>query len=431
MSTSPVSMVTSRWPALLDWTRTNPKRTDQLLAAMFSALMIASIALGYFTRSVEVRDRMTWWSIPLAILSVALTAFRRVVPEWQFLGTTTLYLMAGVGNVPDDAVGLVAIWIALYSVSAYGGRHRNTARVAGSTILLGAFIWWVGVDGAGEPDSVRGPAVAYTIAVTTGLIASAWLFGDTMRIRRAQADALESRTKELEIARARDAVQAVTEERLRIARELHDVLAHHVTVIGVQAAAAGRVLDRQPDKAREALSSIETSSRETIGELQRLLGFLRSDHPTSPSGAIADPEPPQPALGSVMQLIEEARATGQDVTVSVSGDLQTLPGSVSLSGYRIVQEALSNVRRHASDAKVMIEVLVRPAYVHLLIENSRSPGFASTSAASSGAAGSTGHGLMGMRERARLVGGDLSAGPTPTGGWRVLAALPTTAAPLP
>lgn len=408
------------WGRVLDTAKRRPLATDALLAAMFCALIIMSMTLGWWLRGPDQRD-VAMWAPPLAVLSMAPIAARRVRPEAQFLVTTFVYLIAAAGNVPDDVVGIIAIWVSLYSVGVYGGGSRNPVRALGTATVLAALAWWLWTDSSADIAAARGPAFAYSMALSAGLIASAWLLGDTARIRLAQAADLAQRAAELEIERDLNAASAVTQERVRIARELHDVLAHHVTVIGVQAAAAERVLDRDPGLAKKALAGIATASRETVDELQRLLGFLRSDGDPS----AGDPAPPQPALSQVGRLVADARSAGQLVDLHADGDLEALPGSVSLSAFRIVQEALTNARRHAPGAPVTVQISVRQGLVHLAVENGR-PLTAPMAVGSS-----TAHGLVGMRERVRLVGGDLAYGPTDDGGWRVVATLPLMAASIP
>ncbi len=268
--------LSGRWERFLDWTRRRPATSDAALALCMSVLMAVSVVLGYWSQQTSERNIRSW-SMALAVLAMVPFAFRRRWPEAHFLVTTTAYMVAVVGNVPDDLLGLIAIWVALYSVGVYGGRFRTVVRAIGVTGIVVLFVLWLLTATADSPSDTRGPAVVYSVGIALGLLCTAWLFGDTMRIRRQQADDLARRAAELELERDRNAAQAVTEERLRIARELHDVLAHHVTVIGVQAAAAERVLDRDPARARGALGSIADASRETVDELQRLLGFLRSD----------------------------------------------------------------------------------------------------------------------------------------------------------
>jgi signal transduction histidine kinase len=210
--------------------------------------------------------------------------------------------------------------------------------------------------------------------------------------------------------------RAVEDERLRIARELHDVVAHHVSLMGIQAAAARRVMTSRPDEAAAALLAIEASSREATAEMQRLLGMLRSEGPDDLDGQLG--------LDHVDVLVDRARSAGMTAELAVDGERPSdLAGILDRSAFRIVQEALTNAVKHAPGAHVAIAVRYRPGVVELDIANG-----AGRPDRQGGGDTAGGHGLIGMRERAALFGGDLRAGPSADGGWRVHATLPTTMA---
>ena len=205
---------------------------------------------------------------------------------------------------------------------------------------------------------------------------------------------------------------AVVYERARIARELHDLVAHAMAIIVLQAQAGGRVLDGDVEAARRAFADIESTGREGLTELRRLLDILLVEVPP-------EDVDPRPGLEQVERLAQRVRDAGLPVELSVSGDPRPLPAGVDISAYRIVQEALTNTLKHAGRASASVGVSYRPGEVELSI-------------CDDGAAGprepwrdAPGHGLIGMRERARLFGGSLDAGPSPTGGFRVRAVLPT------
>jgi signal transduction histidine kinase len=206
--------------------------------------------------------------------------------------------------------------------------------------------------------------------------------------------------------------QAALAEKGRIARELHDVIAHSVSVIVVQAAAAGDVFDSRPDQARSALSAIETTGRQALTELRRLLGAVDPE---------AAPTAPQPGLGRLDELVGQVRSAGLEVVVSVAGKPVELPAGVDLSAYRIVQEALTNTLRHARARVAEVSVIYRPDGVGIEVVDD---GRASLRASGDAGVASTGLGLIGMRERATVLGGSLDAGPTAHGGFRVRAHLP-------
>jgi len=243
------------------------------------------------------------------------------------------------------------------------------------------------------------------------LFGAAWWIGEVFRSRREREADLEERTRQLKIEQEENAKRAVLDERVRIARELHDVVAHHVSVMGIQAGAARKVLSKQPDKAKEALSEIETSSRQAINELHRLLGFLRPKDQVE--GVL-----PQPSLKQLDVLVKEMQNSGLPVEVKIVGKEQFIPESVDLSAYRIVQEALTNVLKHAGPAKAIVTIKYSTGMIELDINdngrgkitgNDKKPG---------------GRGIIGMKERISLHGGELKTGNMADGGFFVKAKLP-------
>ena len=238
-----------------------------------------------------------------------------------------------------------------------------------------------------------------------------WWLGNTMRIRREKEEELVERTVQLEREREENARRAVFEERVRIARELHDVVAHHVSVMGVQAGAARRVMEGQPDKAKDALSSIEAASRQAVSELQRLLGFLRQ-------GGERETVAPQPSMKHLSALVVQMREAGLQVAVTTEGEERPLPTSVDLSAYRIVQEALTNTLKHAGPANARVTVRYEDEAVEVEIMDDGG------SQARSPSRDGSGVGLIGMREQVSLHGGELEAGPRPDRGFLVRARLP-------
>jgi signal transduction histidine kinase len=414
----------SRWGRTLEAMRRHPERTDLVVTLGFTLTMIASLVAGWFTLTKTERLDVSWWAFPLASIGMTTFWYRRKAPELQFLLLTVCVVVAGAGNAPDGVVSFIGVWIALYGVGAYGGRYRNHVRALSAVLLIGTLYWFWRIDAQTTPTGIRGPELLFVLAMSASFVASAWLFGDTMRIKRAQAHDLALRAAELEVERDRNADQAVTEERLRIARELHDVLAHHVTLIGIHATAADRTLDRDPKAAKQALATIANASRETVDELQRLLWFLRT--PLEVAAEEAQPAAPQPSLANLDRLLDDVRNGGQFVSVQTSGDILALPGSVSLSAYRIVQEALTNTLRHAPGAHAKVGINVGEGWVSLDIENDRPAPAPNVAPLPLGGK----HGVIGMRERARLVGGTLTTGPTVSGGWFVSAKLPITPTPI-
>jgi signal transduction histidine kinase len=248
-------------------------------------------------------------------------------------------------------------------------------------------------------------AAAGASAVAVALAVALTAFVVERRGRR--ADELEARAARLEQEREERDRAAAAAERLRIARELHDVVAHSVSVMTVQAGAARVVLDAQPGRVRESLQAVEETGRQALAELRRLLGVLRLEEGEP---ALA----PQPGLADLDALLAQARGAGLPVQRTIEGEPAALPPGVDLAAYRIVQEALTNARRHAAAAQARVAVRYGQGIVELEITNEGRRAIP----------GEGGHGLVGMRERAALYGGELEAGPRPDGGYAVRARLP-------
>jgi signal transduction histidine kinase len=247
------------------------------------------------------------------------------------------------------------------------------------------------------------------VVAVYAVFAAAWALGDNLRTRRAYLAELEARADRLEREQQETARRAVAEEQARIARELHDVISHNVSVMVVQAAAGGDVFATRPDRAREALGSIESTGREALVELRRLLGVVRPA--VGDDGAGLEP---QPGLARLPELVEQVTAAGLRVELTVGGEPRGLPAGVDLSAYRIVQEALTNTLKHARASNAQVTIAYGDASLELEVLDDGS---------SAGIAGS-GRGIIGMRERAALLGGELTAGPRPSGGFGVRATMP-------
>jgi signal transduction histidine kinase len=303
------------------------------------------------------------------------------------------------GAAPVGGQVLFPMLVALYSVAAYTGRRAA---------VTGLLVAWVAslVHGAYDEEVLSfGELVLVDVFFFWFLGGGSWLAGRYVRSRRTEVSGFEQEREE----RAR---QAAAQERARIARELHDVIAHGVSVMGVQAAAAEQVLDTDPQQAREPLRSIQGSARDAVSELQRLLGVLR-DTDDEPSRA------PQPGLGELDALVEQLRASGLDVDVTREGWGTPLPAGIELSAYRIVQEALTNALKHAGPGHARVCVRRHPHDLEIEVRDD-----GGTAPARTPAGNGSGHGLVGMRERVALYGGTLEAGPAATGGFVVHARLP-------
>jgi signal transduction histidine kinase len=295
-----------------------------------------------------------------------------------------------------------AMLVAVYSVAAYGRRWVSLAGLVVAELGLAAV----------QLTPVRFERSSFLLFM--GVIAVAWVLGRFVGDRQVYAAQLEERTAELERAREELARRAVVEERLRLARELHDVVAHAMSVIAVQSGVGAHVAASRPEEVGKALAAIEVTSRGALEELRRLLGVLRQDSEVQASLT------PVPGLANLDSLLAEVGKAGLAVRVRVEGTPLQLPAGVDLSAYRIVQEALTNVVKHAGPAHAEVTIGYRGQEVTVeVIDDGRGAG----PPAGGGWVG-TGHGLIGMRERVAVFGGDLQVGPRPGGGFRVAARLP-------
>jgi signal transduction histidine kinase len=296
----------------------------------------------------------------------------------------------------DETTAIFAtMLIALYSVAAYA-----PARPAIASFALVLVVFGIGMAIDGKPEDV------IFVAMICG---PAWAGGRLVRAHRATAEAMSGRAEMAEREREERARAAVAEERSRIARELHDVVAHSISVMVIQAGAERRALGDEREETREVLSTIEQTGRQTLGEMRRLLGMLRrSDDELELA--------PHPSMEHVDVLIDQVREAGLPVTLTVEGEANALPAAVDLSAYRIVQEALTNAMKHAGPASARVTVRYGAEDLELDIVDDGS------GAVVNGDGG--GHGLIGMRERVTMFGGELAAGERHEGGYAVRARLP-------
>ena len=297
---------------------------------------------------------------------------------------------------------VVPLLIAFYSIAAYTTPRRALAGFA--------LAYAITVAGLYADPNVRDIAEnAVFVAIVAG---SAWAGGLMTRANRARSAQLADLAAQLQRERDEKARLAVAAERARIARELHDVVAHGISVIAVQAGAGRHALHRNPDRTQAALSAIETTARQALVEMRHMLGLLRERGDT-PSAA------PLPGLADHETLIDQARADGLSVELAIDGEARSLPPGIDLAGYRILQESLTNVRKHAPGSCAQVRIRYTPAAVEIVVQNNGPPATHGAAHASGG-----GHGLIGMRERVALYGGTLEAGPLPEGGFSVQARLP-------
>lgn len=370
------------------------------------------IAIGAIEGAVEVALRRDselepgtslWFAVPAVAIVVSALLGRR---RFAFMAPVSLWMLAAalsfvdgrlaVDNFSVFAAGMGAAFLLGNLADAVQGRVGLAVALGGASIVV-----------YNDPDHAAGELV-----FVPALFAIAWLAGFALRERAAQAEAAEERATHAERERE-EARRAVFEERVRIARELHDVVAHHVSMMGVQAGAARVVIDRDRAKAKEALSAIESSSRQAVAELHRLLGFLRQ-------AGDRDDLAPQPGLSQLPRLAASMSDSDLAVEVSIEGEMRSLPPTVDVSAYRIVQEALTNTLKHSAASRADVHVRYWPDELEVEIVDDGRPNGGSSPA-------SGGLGLIGMRERAALHGGQLSAGPAAGGGFAVKVRLPTSA----
>ncbi|EPH45495.1 putative Sensor histidine kinase YxjM [Streptomyces aurantiacus JA 4570] len=383
--------------------------------AILAAAALVCMVIGSFAEPYSERGS-TWnmhapgvLSLTLMFLAAAALVFRRRTP-WTVLATTSAFsLVELVTSGPRAPVVMCAV-IALYTVAASTNRP-TTWRIG--------LVTMTGLTGVAM---LAGPLPWYAqenlgIFAWTGMAAAA---GDAVRSRRAFIDAIRERAERAERTREEEARRRVAEERLRIARDLHDVVAHHIALVNVQAGVAAHVMDKRPDQAKEALAHVRDASRSALGELRATVGLLRQ------TGDPEAPTEPAPGLGRLDDLVDTFRHAGLPVDV-VRGDAgPTPPAAVDLAAYRIIQEALTNVQKHAGEhAKAEVSVVrVGPNLEITVLDD----GAGDDAQAADDPDRGGGHGLLGMRERVSALGGRCSAGPRYGGGFRVHAILPVATA---
>ena len=373
----------------------NQDRVDVILA-----IFLAGLAL--FT---AIQNHVNLNAVSLAVLALQTLpiAVRRRNPLRILALTgaaTTLYYVSGY----PDSTGFLGVLTAFYTVAANEPRRR--AMLAAAITTIGILVSLLGYAAFSSLQSW-----ATSLGSTFFFFSVAWLVGDNLRVRRAYTKELEDRATDLMAEREDRASMAVIEERARIARELHDVVAHYVSVMVVQAAGARRIADKDPAAARGALEAVESAGRTALAEMRRMLEVLRADDPGMG---------PQPGLGELNRLIEHVRGVGLPVELRIEGSACSMPAGMDLAAYRIVQEALTNTVKHGGKANARVTVTYTTDTLEIeVIDDGRG---AAAPLLSMGVPG--GHGLIGMKERVALFGGQLSVGPVLTGGYRVFARMP-------
>jgi signal transduction histidine kinase len=392
---------------LMAWLRVRPLVADGLLAALLAAFSL--VALWYANRDCDGACR------PGGAVAVGVVLVQTLPLTWRRRQPLAVSLVTGLATAaygfapwPDLAMPIpIGGVVGMYSVAAWGS--WRAARVAGVVAAAVAVL---------SLSLPRTDADLVDAAFVALALAGAWLLGDRARVQRALAAEAQERAVRLEREREGEARRAVASERARIARELHDVVAHHVSMMVVQAEAGPVAVEHDPARAAGAFEAIAATGRQALVEMRRLLGMLRGEEEQAPSLA------PQPGLAEVPSLVEQVGRAGLRVELVVEGTKAALPPGIDLSAYRIIQEALTNAVRHGGDGRARVLVRYGEHDLELQIHNEGRPAGGNGSPVERSPEGVRGRGLLGMKERVNLFGGELRAGPGPNGGFTVVARLP-------
>ncbi len=369
---------------------------DVLWAVLLAALMTAEIAAW--------ADTDLGLSILCGLLSTLPLAFRRQRPLLMFvLAMGGLELLGELQpGFDNDSSALVIVFVhALYSLGRHASGLEMWLGVLGLLTVMVLFAY-------GEDEGLAN-ADPGDIAYLLGFVGAPWAAGLTIRLRRERETVLNAENARLQTEQEELARHAVAEERARIARELHDVVSHAISVTVLQARGARRTLDSDPAAVREALDAIERTNTSALGDMRRLLAVLRDTEDE------VDEHAPQPTLARLDDLLGHVRQSGVPVEVETTGTARDLPPGVDLSAYRIVQEALTNVIKHSADATARVTLEYGDTDLAVSVVDDGTPRRNGTG---------LGHGLIGIRERVAVVGGEVEAGPAADGGYRVCARLP-------
>ncbi|MBM7460825.1 sensor histidine kinase [Rhodococcus coprophilus] len=360
----------------------------------------------------------------LLIVSGAALAVRRRHPAAVF-AVTALTSVVYYGLDFPDGPGWLALFVALYTFTAYGDGHR-TLQLAGGGIVALAVVWLIAAA------DVEPPAAVGWVYFRIGASVMSAALGESVRARKHLATQALERAALAERARDEEARARVDAERLRIAREVHDTVAHAIAVINIQSGVTAHVLDKRPERVRESLEVIEQTSARALAEMRAILDVLRaessSDDVTDGGGADdLEPRAPRAGVAQLDDLTARAREAGLEVTIDAPPPPQPLPAAVGSAVYRIVQEAITNVIRHVGTTRVTISLQYSPDTVEVRVSDEGRPTLTTDPRTErQEQPKGPGHGLTGMRERCRLLGGRLDAGPLPHGGFAVTARLPVT-----
>ncbi|MGS2618552.1 sensor histidine kinase [Micromonospora sp. LZ34] len=410
-----------------DWRRPGPtpeqQRFDVYVGLAATVLALFSLTLARSTGAFLLGPppsgpEQVVWTVAVTLPLI----WRRRFPVAVTLVISAAFIAAQARSAPETQLSSWALFAALYTLGAWG-RDRRLSRRLRIGVIAVMFVWlgvyYATTIGSIPPDAFAravGPVPPVLAAIVSGVLVNglyfgfAYFFGETAWLAARRQHELAEQAEQLRRSQAEVREHAVVGERVRIARELHDVVAHHVSVMGVQASAARRVFDKDPVKARAALTAIEETARTAVDELRRMLGLLRA-RDAGPA------EQPGPAgIDQVPAVVARAREAGLRATLGVYGEPAPLPESVSQAAYRVAQEAVTNALKHATGATVL-DVRIR-YLAHEVEVDVTDDGRASRPANADGL------GLIGMRERVATHGGALEVGPRDHGGWRVRARFP-------
>jgi signal transduction histidine kinase len=384
----------------MQWVQDHPRVADWLLAALALA-----IALPLAANSEVVGDQRSigglGWTL-LVAMNLPL-AWRRTAPISAVWATVLFTATYWILDFPDDAAG-PNLLILVYSLAAHGARPRAIRHFV---LAVGLLTTVLAAGVISSEDDLPWVAVPANLVI----FGTAWILGDNLRTRRQYLAELEEKASRTEEQQAAESRRAVAEERTRIARELHDVVAHSMSVMVVQAGAARSVLARNPEQATSALEAIETTGRESLDEMRRVLGVLRGDDETAELA-------PAPGLGDFDRLLQHYQGAGLPVELEVQGDARRLAPGLEMNTYRIVQESLTNSLKHAGPASATVQLRYLDAVLEVSITDDGRGAAADVHLAGGG------QGIIGMRERVEAYGGTLTAGPRAGGGYTVVAQFP-------
>jgi signal transduction histidine kinase len=384
----------------LEWLRSlDPRVVDGVVAVLLTGVALATVFTQTVTGGLVEPDA---FAVVTTVVTCAPLAMRRRAPLLAFSIALTGIFVHVVLDYPEGALPLILL-IPTYTVASLSTTKKAVVALGAIyvTIIVLVLTDSAGLDTLGALSNMA-------------IYGVAWAVGIALRARREAVDARMREAEERANLERESTARVLAEERLRIAQELHDVVAHSMSVIAVQAGVGAHVLDDRPDDARVALDNISATSRRALTEMRRLLGVLRD------SDGMRD-HAPAPGIADVPRLVDEVRAAGVPVTLHVEGSTSSVNPGVELSAYRVVQEALTNVIKHAG-APTCVAVRVQHLPSSLMVEvfdNGRG-----AAAALAGDSHAGGNGLLGMRERVDVWGGELTAGPISGGGYRVKALLP-------